>query len=158
MNIFYLDKDTQLCAQYHCDKHVIKMILEYAQILCTVLHKSGQSAPYRPTHINHPCVLWAEKSQENWEWLCNLARALNEEYKFRFDKLINHKSYDVILTLPSPDLPRIGLTERPQTMPDEYKVPGDPVAAYRHYYIHEKQKILTWRKRGTPWWYPSSPR
>ena len=155
MNIFYLDKDIQLCAQYHCDKHVIKMILEYAQILCTVLHKRGKLAPYHPTHINHPCVLWAGESQENWEWLRNLAQALNEEYRFRFDKLINHKSYNVILTLPSPDLPRMGLTERPQTMPDEYKVMGDPVAAYRNYYIHGKQKILAWRKRGAPWWYPN---
>lgn len=28
MNIFYLDHNTTKCAQYHNDKHVVKMILE----------------------------------------------------------------------------------------------------------------------------------
>jgi hypothetical protein len=90
MNIFYLDTNIQLCSEYHCDKHVVKMILEYAQILCTVLHESGESAPYRPTHKNHPCVLWAGESIENWKWLRDLANALNTEYKFRFQHAANH--------------------------------------------------------------------
>ena len=153
MNIFYLDKVIQRCAEYHCDKHVVKMILEYAQILCTVLHHTGKSAPYRPTHVRHPCVLWAGESLENWEWLCDLAKALNEEYKFRFEKKINHKSYDIILGLQTPDLPRLGLTERPQAMPEEFKISADPITAYRNYYIHGKTKILEWRKRGAPEWY-----
>ena len=79
MNIFYLDEDTEICAQYHCDKHVVKMILEYAQILCTVLHELGQEAPYRPTHRNHPCTVWARESLDNWIWLRALCQALNQE-------------------------------------------------------------------------------
>ena len=35
MNIFYLHKDPDICAEYHCDKHVLKMIIEYAQLLST---------------------------------------------------------------------------------------------------------------------------
>jgi hypothetical protein len=35
MNIFYLDKDPIKAAEYSCDKHVVKMILESAQMLCT---------------------------------------------------------------------------------------------------------------------------
>ena len=35
MNIFYLDKDTIIAAEMMCDKHVVKMILESAQLLST---------------------------------------------------------------------------------------------------------------------------
>lgn len=35
MNIFTLHQDPFICAQQHCDKHVVKMILEYAQLLST---------------------------------------------------------------------------------------------------------------------------
>lgn len=152
MNIFYLDKNTQRCAKYHCDKHVVKMILEYAQILCTVSYQSGENTPYRPTHQNHPCVIWARQSLANWKWLRDLTAALNEEYKFRFDKKVNHKSYDVILTLKLPNIPDIGITERPQTMPSEFKIQGDPITAYRNYYIYAKQHILSWKKRSKPLW------
>ena len=39
MNIFYLHNDPQIAAQMHCDKHVVKMILEYAQLLSTAHHE-----------------------------------------------------------------------------------------------------------------------
>jgi hypothetical protein len=35
MNIFALATDPVLAAQMHCDKHVVKMIVEYAQLLST---------------------------------------------------------------------------------------------------------------------------
>ena len=35
MNIFYLHENPEICAEYHCDKHVVKMILETAQMLST---------------------------------------------------------------------------------------------------------------------------
>ncbi len=35
MNIFYLDHDVYKCAEMHNDKHTVKMILEYAQLLST---------------------------------------------------------------------------------------------------------------------------
>ena len=35
MNIFCLDQDPHLAARMHCDKHVVKMILEYGQMLST---------------------------------------------------------------------------------------------------------------------------
>ena len=73
MNIFKLDKTPQLCAQTHCDKHVSKMILESAQMLCTTLWTNGQSAPYKPVHAKHPCTLWVGASLENWLWLKELA-------------------------------------------------------------------------------------
>ena len=45
MNIFILDRDPKVCAQYHCDKHVVKMILETAQMICTVLNEVGHETP-----------------------------------------------------------------------------------------------------------------
>lgn len=41
MNIFFLDRNIRKCAAYHCDKHVVKMILESTQLLSTALHLNG---------------------------------------------------------------------------------------------------------------------
>ncbi|WP_231579463.1 hypothetical protein [Photobacterium iliopiscarium] len=49
MNIFILDHDIEKCAQYHCDQHVVKMILESVQLLCTALNKKGFTTPYKST-------------------------------------------------------------------------------------------------------------
>ena len=37
MNIFYLDKDLSKSAEYLCDKHIVKMIIEHIQLLSTAL-------------------------------------------------------------------------------------------------------------------------
>lgn len=152
MNVFYLDRDIQTCAYYHCDKHVIKMILESAQILCTVLWMHQIEAPYRPTHQRHPCVIWANESLANWCWLRDLAAALNEEYKYRFNHDKNHRSFDVIQSLPMPPLIDRGLTDLPQAVPDEFKQ-LDPVAAYRQYYRERKSHFARWTKRSAPFWF-----
>lgn len=152
MNIFYLDEDIETCAQYHCDAHVIKMILESAQILCTVLWINNIPAPYRSTHKNHPCVLWANHSLSNWNWLKDLTIALNKEYQYRFNHQHNHKSYDVVLTLTPPPLPDLGLTKITQAMPEEYQN-RDPVLAYRQYFMARKSHLAKWTKRGIPPWY-----
>lgn len=86
MNIFILDNDVSKCAMYHCDKHVVKMILESAQMLSTVIRESGIDCGYKITHLNHPCTIWTRESLSNWKWLRNLVEALNQEYKFRFEK------------------------------------------------------------------------
>ncbi|WP_342265617.1 hypothetical protein [Cardinium endosymbiont of Philonthus spinipes] len=152
MNIFYLDSDVKKCAQYHCDRHVVKMILESTQILCTVLHQSGISAPYRPTHKRHPCVVWAGQSLDNWRWLRLLTAALNEEYQFRFNRAIPHQSFLVAASLSPPPLPLVGCTTRPLTMPDAYKIIEDPVASYRRFYALGKKHLLTYTKRVPPYW------
>lgn len=152
MNIFYLDKDIKACAHYHCDKHVIKMILESAQILCSVLWLNHIEAPYKFTHRHHPSVLWANESLSNWYWLKNLAGALNEEYQYRFNHSKNHRSYDVILSLRPPPIDDIGLTAVPQVLPDEFKQ-SSPVLAYRQYYAYKKSHFARWTKRAVPQWY-----
>lgn len=152
MNIFYLDPDPDICAQYHNDKHVVKMILETAQMLCTAHHRSFQQAPYRPVHKNHPCVLWACRSKENYNWLRELGLSLSREYTFRYGK--SHKSEDVILKMDkAPDIiPSIGFTTPYLAMPDKYKT-DDPVESYRNYYIEDKSHIAKWKNRDVPYWY-----
>jgi hypothetical protein len=153
MNIFVLDDDHQKCAQYHCDKHVVKMILEYAQILSTNVRIANDcELGYKITHRNHPCTIWARKSLSNWLWLKKLSYHLNEEYKYRYGHIRNHKSYDVIETLPTPNIPDVGLTPFAQAMPDYCKA-DDAVDAYRRYYILEKKDIVNWKKRNLPNWY-----
>lgn len=153
MNIFMLDTDIKKCAEYHVNSHCSKMILESAQMLCTVLHNTGVSAPYKKTHVNHPCTIWANSSIDNWLWLKDFALALNEEYKYRYGKTVDHKSAEVIKSLPTPKLPSKGLTEFAKAMPDNLKTIEDPVEAYRQYYMQEKKHIAQWTGRNKPYWW-----
>ena len=146
MNIFILDDHPAKAAQYHCDKHIPKMILESAQMLSTVL-----GGPYKPTHKNHPCTLWVAESSANAAWLWLLMKFLNEEYKCRFGHTKNHKSWEMTghLYQNIPDLPNAPLTPFAQAMPDEYKN-EDAVAAYRAYY--RSKTFAAWRNGAPEWW------
>jgi hypothetical protein len=152
MNIFLLSLNLRLCAQYHVDKHVVKMILEAAQVLCTAIWLSGGTAPYKATHRKHPCTIWSAESLSNWVFLKDLCCELNEEYRYRYDKQVNHKSWDLIKDLPSPEIPDIGLTAFAQAMPVQYKG-EDAVEAYRRYYVGAKHSFAVWSKRDEPEWY-----
>ena len=90
MNIFYLDEDPKLCAQYHCDRHCVKMILESCQLLCTAHWMTDGEAPYKKTHINHPSNKWARESLSNYVWLCDMTMELCKEYTHRYGK--RHKT------------------------------------------------------------------
>jgi hypothetical protein len=124
LNIFVLDRDIVRCARAHCDQHVIKMILESVQILCTALNQKGIKTPYRSTHVKHPCVLWAGESYDNFCWLRALAFALNEEYRFRYRKEADHKSIAVLKTITGARFSRGGRTPFAQAMPEKYRVAG----------------------------------
>lgn len=152
MNIFVLDYDPALAAQYHCDQHVGKMLLESVQILSTVSWKRGWPAPYKPTHKNHPCVLWAEENIDHWKWLETLAWRLSEEWRFRRGS--SHQS-----SLALAKIKHIGkVPEAPKyfalCMPEEYKDFSDPVSSYRQFYIAEKKRFANWKwKRKEPYWW-----
>ena len=157
MNIFCLDNNIVKCARYHSDAHVIKMILESAQILCTSLIMHGAAAPYKPTHQKHPCVIWASKSAQNWLWLKNLTLELDKEYCYRWNKNKSHKSAILVEELSIVEsMENIGITERPQAMPEKYKIKNDPVLAYRQYYSKEKAHLCKYTKRETPPWLEDS--
>lgn len=152
MNIFVLDTDTTRCARYHCDQHVIKMILESVQMMCTVLSKKGMVTPYKPTHPNHPCVRWVEDSYDNFVWLKKLAIALNTEYRYRFQRSRDHKSIAVLKEISDHPYETRGLTDFVQAMPEKYRVPNDPVLAYRQFYLGEKMHFAKWTRRQPPHW------
>jgi len=155
MNIFILDKDIKKCAQYHCDKHVVKMILETAQLLCGVHHMTDQvtdQVPYKLSHKNHPCAIWSRESLSNYLYLCDLGLELCKEYTYRYGK--RHKSQDVIewCVTNKPNICDKEFTEPARAMPNEYKV-DSVVESYRNYYIGEKSKIAVWKNRETPEWF-----
>ena len=152
MNIFVLDQDIEKCAHYHCDQHVVKMILESAQMLCTTLNKRGVRTPYKPTHANHPCVVWLDQSYDNFLWLKSLALALNAEYRFRYERDTDHASVRVIRELENHTYSAKGLTPFVQVMPDKYKTDTNTILAYRAFYIGEKLSFARWTKRPMPSW------
>lgn len=153
MNIFFLSLDPDEAARLHCDKHVVKMILETAQLLYTAHWVYGSTLPedaYRKTHPNHPSARWVRESLVNYTWLCRLGMALCAEYSFRYDK--EHKTQRHLLWLSehSPlDLIDVGWTLPRLAMPDEFK-DIDPVIAYRNYYVGAKLRLLSYKKRPVP--------
>ena len=152
MNIFRLDDDPKLAAQYHNDKHCVKMCLEYAQLLCTARHESGDdTARYRPTHKNHPSAVWVRESLQNYIWLCHLGIELCKEYTERYDR--RHKCQDVIEDCldNAPPLADIGCTPLKLAMPDEYKT-DCPVESYRDYYRADKRHLANWKNKVPAWW------
>lgn len=153
MNIFVLSNYPNECAVALCDKHVVKMTLETAQILCSALSLHGVDTPYRATHKNHPCVLWAADSWENAIWLWHYGVYLGREYTYRYGKV--HKSADVInWARPHIDvIPNCGETPFVQCMPEQYRN-ADAVQAYRDYYVAEKLHFAKWTKRNVPGWIP----
>lgn len=173
MNIFFLDQNPKKAAEYHCDKHVVKMILETAQLLSTAhrildgtLVKVGtkkhykhsdnikEESLYKATHLNHPSAIWVRESIENYSWAYHLFMYLSDEYEKRYNK--QHKSWlklRHLLLIPPKNLSNRIPTPVPLAMPDEYKS-KDPVAAYRTYYKEDKAYMAKWEKLvNTPsWW------
>jgi len=145
MNIFYLDKCPHKAAELQYNKHVVKMILESAQMLCAAHHILGDSenVPYKLAHKNHPSTIWARENASNYEWLFHHFCALSKEYKKRYGK--THMSYTKCFH-PLSLLPKgldgtwYGITKMPQCMPDEYKNKCS-IQAYWNYYIGEKHVV-----------------
>lgn len=154
MNIFVLDEDPRQAARWHNDAHCVKMILETAQLLCTAQHLSGNSAPYKPTHVNHPCSVWTRQSRENYIWLCVLGLELCKEYTERYKKThaCERVLKDLYKNVPN-NLPSGGLTPFALAMPDQYKNFDDPVGSYRNYYQTKREgKLGTWKQNRPFWW------
>ena len=153
MNIFYLSRDPTLAAQAQCDRHVVKMILETAQLLSTAHNElDGGQLAYKSTHKNHPSAVWVRSSLDHYEWTLYHLGALGREYERRYKKV--HKTIrEHLEALQSPPeaLQGIrGFTDPPQCMPDECKR-VDAVQGYQVYYNY---KADDWDARGIPMkWY-----
>ena len=149
MNIFYLHEDPVKAAKLQYNKHVVKMILESAQMLCTAHHEilgDDADVPYKRAHVNHPSTIWARRSAQNYAWLYDHFVALAQEYKKRYGK--DHLSYtkcDPYLRFLPGGLAYTGFTQPPQAMPDEYKDECS-LQAYWNYYINDKKHIANLNK------------
>ncbi len=183
MNIFWLDEDLELCARYHCDKHVVKMIVEYAQLLSTahrVLDSSSKktelsknnriverflledknlnSSLYKASHIKHPCGIWIRERVGNYNCLYKLFVYLHKEFVYRYEN--THSTFEKlskILINPPKNIDQnieVNCSSIPLCMPDEYKV-NSYIQSYRNFYIYGKTKAfnVTWKNREVPKWY-----
>lgn len=138
MNIFYTSKLPSECAQDLDDKRLVKMVLETAQLLSTTIHELSNDitplrAPYKITHRNHPCAVWARESENNYTWLVNLFGELSNEYTYRFGR--QHKCLEHIFTFASIidylDFPLREFSIPPNCTP--FKEDSDTQNAYRRY-------------------------
>jgi len=159
MNIFYLDKNPRKAAEMMCDKHIVKMILETGQILSTVHREYGNDDErlYKATHKHHPSTKWAGKNWLTYDWTYQHFVALNDEYWFRYgkDHLTFKKLNDLVWRCPRGM--KMGVFEEPpQAMPDDCKIDGDSVAAYRLYYATHKKGFAKWTRRNKPEWMMSN--
>ncbi len=158
MNIFFLHLNPQKAAEYHCDKHVVKMILETAQLLYSahwVLESPLPENAYKLAHKNHPCSVWVRQSTGNYLWLCLLGWWLCKEYNYRYGHHKTHKTESHIVWLMNniPNgLPHADMTSPAKAMPDDYKL-QNPIRAYRKFYIGSKLRergIVKYTKRTPP--------
>ena len=182
MNIFYTDSDPVKAAQSLVDRHVIKMILETCQLLCTahrvldgteitqkvyvngsfparyrkkkvwMLNDHRESQLYSATHVNHPSAVWVRKSNNNYNWLYAHLLALLEEYTHRYGK--RHKCADLVGVLMSPpqNIQVTHFTQPTPAMDAKYIISESSVINYRNYYKLGKQHLHRWTRRNPPEW------
>ncbi len=161
MNIFLLDSDIDTCARYHGNKHVVKMITEYNQLLSTACHVFGLDTTglYKKTHVHHPSAVWVRESRENFEFLLNLNIALLSEYTYRYGKV--HAGARLIpLFIDLLDKIPVGTGTRttfvavlPGQPVDKSKSDLGVISSYRNLYINEKRNLAEWKNRNQPWWF-----
>lgn len=180
MNIFLLDYDQRKCAEYHCDKHVVKMIVEYAQLLSSahrvldgqltsvvyttpkgqqrtkklyILPDEREHLLYKATHINHPCAVWARTSAENYNHLFWMLHFLCKEYTLRYKRVHKVEFSKLLLMLASvPDaLYSLSFDKTPYPQTmPDQYKCNDPVKAYRSFYLGEKMGFAKWTNSKIP--------
>jgi hypothetical protein len=178
MNIFILDEDPRRAAKQQCNKHVVKMILESAQMLSTAHRlldgepelrpsKSGkrtvkywrlndyrENVLYKAVHMNHPCTIWTRETEENYMWHYSHFTELCKEYTYRYGKI--HKTETLLLKplqYPPKAIPSSRLTPFAMAMPDEFKS-SNIVESYRRYYQSKQERFtMAWTKCEVPPWF-----
>ena len=172
MNLFFLNVDPKKCAEEHCDKHVVKMVLEIVQMLYTAHHLYGNPPDfaYRISHVKHPISIWIRICYANYSYAVQVAKYLSIEYTYRYDKIHSCKKHIDWLLLNVPkfnnnisyssttvlsynkDFESMGMTPVPLAMPMECKL-SNTILSYRNYYIMKKQYFAKWTSRPIPRWY-----
>jgi len=163
VNFFYLDTDPKKCAQYYCNKHIVKIPIEIAQILSKIHYQLNSGIDYDKIYKDSLVVkntlgpyLWAIESLDNYIWTCNLGLELINEYKFRYNKK-TFKTEIVLETLLNnlPNLPKIGITKFIGTNQfDMFQfVSNDPIICSRYNYCEMKCNNDIWTNRTKPYWF-----
>jgi hypothetical protein len=177
MNIFYVNSDPEVAARSMVDRHVVKMILETAQLLSTAHRvidgeeyvgqsQSGRKAKrwrlsgnvdaimYAATHINHPSAVWVRENSANYNWLYDHLLALGREYTYRYGRthLTIDKLKDILKDAPENIEQSNVMTKMPSCMDKQYIVSLDPIINYRNYYNYGKTDLLRWSNRPPPQW------
>lgn len=158
MNIFFVDADPEQAARDLCDKHIVAMTKESAQILCTTLSSLGVlGSPYKPTHSSHRCVRWAKESSANFEWLLLHAFEQAEEYTRRYGR--THASLRATCfaaeNFARAKFPSRNFSKPALAMPEEFRTVSDnPVECYRTFYSVAKRPFARWKFPSQPptWW------
>lgn len=177
MNIFYLHHDPTECAKLHNDKHVVKMILEYGQLMSTAhrvldghsyygktakgrnikrwkLDDEREPILWKASHISHPSGIWTRSSIHNYLWLKDLWLELLKEYTHRYRKVHSAERMKKYFVFPPTNIPcHTPFTEPTPAMPNQYKIPGDSLQSYKNYYIYAKSHLASWKNREIPAWY-----
>ena len=176
MNIFYLHEDPIQNAKWHIDKHIVKMPIEYAQLMSTAhrlldgemylgktaigrnikrwkLHDEREDILYKASHINHPSAIWVRESIENYFQMYKLYMAVLAEFTNRYGKIHGSSKPSIALIRPPSNIPMVKGTQLPQCMPEMCKVKNNPILAYRNYYIVEKNSFASWKNREIPEWF-----
>lgn len=178
-----MSENPKECARFHNNKHTVKMILEYAQLLSTahrvldgnevvaksktnrnvkrwVLNDSRDNILYSATHINHPSAIWVRQSRDNYAWLWSLLQELCKEYTYRYGKI--HKVeqdglLEALRFVPCGIKEHPKFTEPTPAMPKDVIISGDSISSYRNYYVRHKQHLAEWsgkiNGRPQPEWY-----
>lgn len=161
MNIFYLNNNPHVCARYHVDKHVVKMILETAQLLSTAhrvldgkefkLSDDRDTKLYKATHVNHPSAIWSRASAGNYKWLHALLIELCAEYTFRYNKVhkVQRDDLDLLLSHVPFNINDGEFVEPPAVVSDDCKT-SDVISSYHNYYNVKKCHMFKWKNRETP--------
>jgi hypothetical protein len=177
MNIFYLDSNPKTCAEMHCDKHVVKMIIEYAQLMSTshrildgeeyidktsngrrikrwrMQDEKYENGLMKASHINHPSNIWVRASKQNYTWLLKMWLHLLAEYTHRYGKQHACEKYIDFLYVTPNNIPDLPFTNPTPAMPEECKITNDSLASYHKYYVEKKVTFAKWTKRDRPKWF-----
>ena len=179
MNIFFIDKDPRIAAQMQCDRHIVKMCIESAQMLSTAhrildgheymetslggrnvrrwrLEDEREWILYKVVHVNHPCTVWTRENSANYLWHYEHFIALCDEYTHRYGKV---HATDKLLRKPLSQLPRNiimreSITQPALAMEESCKAEKTPVECYRRFYETKQNRFdMHWTNRRVPEWF-----
>ena len=151
MNIFFTSRNPVVAAQGLGDSHILKQILETAQLLDTAHNVSLVARP--KSVFNNPCAMWARSSRENYTWLFQHFEELLNEYSYRFGKVHAYMKYVTHLqNVDGCKFSGFGWSDPPLIAPAIYQRLVEPTKVYRAYYRHGKKSLHHWTKRNPPGW------